>query len=546
MIKDVIRNRLIEALDRLSYLEEGFSPELEVPSSSDFGDYATNAALELGSKLQTNPREIAEDLLEEIDTGPFREVTIDGPGFINFFLGEDLLLSSLMEILEEGPRYGSTNQGSAQRVQVEFVSSNPTGPLTVGHGRQAVLGDILSSLLEKLGYEVTREYYFNDEGRQIDLLAKTLWARYKQALGQEAAVPEEGYQGEYLVELGQELSEELGREYTTWNKATAQKFREIGLREMIHRIKEDLRGVGVKFDNWFKESDLHKRGSVDEVLERLDEKNAIYEKNGAVWLKAKDERGSDDPVLIKSDGSPTYLLPDIAYHVDKLDRGFTKAIVLLGADHQQHVENMKAALSKLEFPSDFYEVHLNQFVSLSEEGEIQRMSTRKGQFVTLSDLVLDLGKDVVRYFMAARKPESHLEFDYELAKEESMDNPVYYLQYAHTRICGIFRNAERGPETFDFSQHQLEALGKEEEWQLIKLLDRFPEIVEKSAQDYSPHTLTAYAEDLAALYHQFYNKYRVLCSDERLMNARVGLSYAVQNVLRAVLDLLGVSAPERM
>ena len=317
---------------------------------------------------------------------------------------------------------------------------------------------------------------------------------------------------------------------------------------MMARIKDDLDLLGVEFDSWFRESKLHEEGEVEKVLSTLEESGGVYREDGALWLKAEEKGAPKDVVLLKSNGDPTYLLPDIAYHLDKLNRGYDRAIVLLGADHHRHMENMNAALSWLGFPEDFYQVLMNQFVSLSKEGEVKRMSTRAGEFVTLKSLVEELGKDVVRYFMVARKPESHLEFDYELAKKESMDNPVYYLQYAHTRIASIFEKSDYTNLNDDFSADNVDlTMIKEEEGvELIKKLDKFPEIIEIAAADYGPHHLVSYGEELASTFHQFYNKYRVLTDDEVLSRARLGLCKGVQLVLRELLRLLGVSAPEKM
>jgi arginyl-tRNA synthetase len=548
MIKKEIRRVLAKRLRELGFGIDGEEVPVDTPSNPEFGDYASSIALELGSKNEEVPRELAEKIATGIDFDGFRDVSVAGPGFINFELSSLLFSKTLTRIIsEEGP-LTELPDSSDKSIQVEFVSSNPTGPLTVGHCRQAVLGDILASLYERLGYSVDKEYYFNDEGRQMDLLARTLWVRYRQALGKEAEIPEDGYKGDYLVDIAEEIAGEQGDSYPEWDESAREFFKNRALDEMVDRIKEDLSLLGVEFDNWFRESSLHEGGEVEKVLEILSDRDGTYRENGALWLKAEEEGGPQDVVLKKSDGDPTYLLPDIAYHLDKFDRGYDEALVLLGADHQRHVENMKAALSKLGLPDDFYQVLVNQFVSLSSEGEVRKMSTREGEFVTLRSLVEDLGKDVVRYFMAERKPESHLEFDYELAKEESMDNPVYYLQYAYTRIASIFREAEdEGLNTNDLSKGlDPGVLVESEENELIKILDRFPEIVELAAEDYGPHHLVGYGEDLASVFHQFYNKHRVLVDDEGLSRARLGLCRAVQLVMQELLDIIGVSAPEEM
>ncbi|MFW6190029.1 MAG: arginine--tRNA ligase [Candidatus Bipolaricaulota bacterium] len=548
MIKKEIRRVLSERLGELGFELEGEEISVDEPSNPEFGDYASSIALELGSEKEESPRQLAEQIAEGLEKDGFSDVSVDGPGFINFELSSDLYGRSLTRLLEESNPLSGYSKSRSENIQIEFVSSNPTGPLTVGHCRQAVLGDVLASLYEKLGYDVETEYYFNDEGRQIDILARTLWARYKQALGDPVEIPEEGYKGEYLIDLGEKLAAEQGEEYDEWDEKTASFFKDESLNEMIGRIKDDLASLGVEFDGWFRESRLHEEGEVEKVLDLLSEKDATYREEGALWLKAEEKGAPKDVVLVKSDGEPTYLLPDIAYHLDKFERGYDRALVLLGADHQRHVENMKAALSWLDLPDDFYQVLINQFVSLSSEGEVRKMSTREGEFVTLRSLVKDLGRDVVRYFMVERKPESHLEFDYDLAKDESMDNPVYYLQYAHTRIASIFRKADGAGIEGELKPAEIDPglLSEVEEKELIKELDEFPDIVEFSAEDYGPHHLARYGENLAAAFHQFYNKHRVLVDEEELSRARLGLCRGIQVVLRELLDVLGVSAPEEM
>lgn len=547
MFKKQIRSILLQALEDLEYHETRYnSITVEEPGNPEYGDYSTNIALEIGSSAQKNPRQIAEKIARTVDKSPFKKVSVAGPGFINFVLSPTFLRSSLKELLEEGATLESISKPREERIQIEFVSSNPTGPLTVGHCRQAVLGDVLAALYRNLGYDVFTEYYFNDEGRQMKVMAKTLWARYMQQLGHDVPTPEEGYKGDYLIDIAEGIADELGEKYTDWNDETENIFKEIGLNEMVAHIKRDLESLGVEFDNWFSESKLHQEGKVEEALDLLEQRGGTYREDGALWLKAEEEGAPRDVVLVKSDGEPTYLLPDIAYHQDKFDRGFDRAIVLLGADHQRHVENMNAGLSKLGLPDDFYQVLINQFVSLSKDGEVRRMSTREGEFVTMKDLIDDLGSDVVRYFMIARKPESHLEFDYDLARERSMDNPVYYLQYAYTRIVSIFRKSGIDPEDIFSTEIDLSRLEKSDELELVKILDKFPETVENAARSYGPHHLASYGEELASAFHTYYNKYKVLTSDGEMSKARLGLCRGVQITLESLLEILGVSAPEKM
>lgn len=546
MIKEKILNRLSKAIQQSGYDLPQTDIEIDTPPDTSLGDYASGIALKLGSRHEENPRKIAQQIVAAIDDKPFKDINIAGPGFINFRLHDGFLTENLAQILRNGFEFEKAKTGPRKKIQVEFVSSNPTGPLTVGHGRQAVLGDVLASSLEALGHSVEREYYFNDEGNQISILARTLWVRYKQALGEEISIPERGYQGDYLVDLGNRLAEEMGNSYSGWNENTKKFFKQRSLEEMISRIKDDLESLNVKFDNWFRESSLHKQNEVSRALKKLREAHAVYTKDGATWLKAQQSGAPKDAVLVKSDDEPTYLLPDIAYHLNKYHRGFDKAIVLLGADHHRHVDNMKAALAQLGLPSDFYQAYLNQFVSLKKEGQTKRMSTRKGEYITLNSLVQDLGKDVVRYFMLARKPQSHLEFDYDLAKERSMDNPVYYVQYAYTRIFSIFEKANCDPQQMLVELKPLRLLKTSEERELIKKIDEFPRIVISAGEEFSPHYLCKYAEDLAASFHQFYNKFRVLSDNQDLTTGRLLLCRATQIILRDLLDLMGVSAPTRM
>ncbi|MFW6048652.1 MAG: arginine--tRNA ligase [Candidatus Bipolaricaulota bacterium] len=546
MFKKEIKRLLFQTLEELDYEIDRDLLRVEEPGNPEHGDFSTNVALELGSDGQGVPRKIAEEIAASVDGEPFDRVAVAGPGFINFEISGSFLRSSLLQLLQEGDPLAGVREPREERIQIEFVSSNPTGPLTVGHCRQAVLGDVLAALYRGLGYDVSTEYYFNDEGGQMKVMAHTLWTRYMQQLGHDVETPEQGYRGDYLIDIAAAVVDEFGEEYTEWNDETEGLFKEIGLTEMVQRIKSDLESLGVKFDNWFSESQLHREKEVEKTLARLRGNDATYEEDGAVWLKAEEEGAPQDVVLVKSDGDPTYLLPDLAYHMDKYGRGFDRALVLLGADHQRHVENMNAGLSKLGLPDDFYQVLINQFVSLSKDGEVRRMSTRKGEFITMKDLIDDLGPDVVRYFMVARKPESHLEFDYDLAKKRSMDNPVYYIQYAYTRIVSIFRKAGLSPDELNLGELKLDKLGKPEELELIKLTDAYPETVEVAAWDYGPHHLASYGEELASTFHTYYNKYRVLTDDGELSDARLGLCKGVQIVLRSLLEILGVSAPQKM
>ena len=515
----------------------------------EFGDLSTRVAFPLAKKLGCPPQEIASELAAALQRHPdFSQVEAVG-GFLNLRFTPAALHEVLREILRQGEDYGRQDLGQGRPLQVEFVSSNPTGPLTVGHGRQAALGDVLATLFQVLGWRVTREYYLNDEGRQIDLLAQSLWARYRQALGEEVPIPEGGYQGDYLIPIGEELAASWGDRYPAFDEAAREAFRREAVGRMMRLIQEDLEAFGVRFDVWTREGDLHRRGLVRETLEELRKRGVVYEKEGAVWLRSTDYGLARDPVLIRSDGTPTYLMVDIAYHVDKFRRGFVKVIDVQGADHAEEQQQVKLALRLLGIPDGFLEYCVHQFVTLKGREGVERMSTRAGRFIRLGDLIRELGRDVVRYFMVRRKPESHLTFDYELARKTSMENPVYYVQYAHTRIASIFREAERGggPVTRHASrvtEIDLSPLTDPDELSLIKELDRFPEVIVQASQ-FAPHLLCEYLEGLAGLFHPYYTRVRILGQGEATP-ARLALLFGVRLVLRRGLAILGVSAPEEM
>ncbi len=509
----------------------------------EFGDFSTNLALVGGKSAGIAPRELAKRIVEHIPDGPFSKIEIAGPGFINLFLKPEFIQAALSEILKAGENFGRADTGQGASLQVEFVSSNPTGPLTVGHGRQAVLGDVLASLHTAIGYEVTREYYFNDEGRQIDLLAKSLWVRYRELFGEQHEIPEGGYHGDYLIEIAREIKNEFGDQFPQFDSQAREFFKTAAVSRIKESIREDLTRLGVQFDVWFSEGDLHRSGEVNATLDALRARGGTYEKDGAVWLKAEEHGGAKDSVLIRSDGRPTYLMVDIAYHMNKFRRGFAKVIDVQGSDHQVEQTCVKAALRILGLPEDFLSYAVHQFVSIREKGEKARMSTRAGRFVPLRELIDTVGRDVVRYFMAARKPQSHLEFDIDLARAQSLDNPAYYIQYAHTRIASIFRKAGT---TLEWSEVDLSPLTAPTELGLIKLLDRFPEVIEQGAREFAPHMLTDYTLEVARTFHAYYDAYRVLGEEEKVTRARLALLAATKTVIGRSLRLLGMSAPEVM
>jgi arginyl-tRNA synthetase len=525
--------------------------EIRLNDRPEFGDYTSNVAMLAASDLKRAPRDIGEALLQAVRsqmaadaTHPVARAELAGPGFLNFFLKPSAIQHALHRICTRGGDFGQSDIGSGRSLQVEFVSSNPTGPLTVGHGRQAVLGDVLARLYERIGYDVQREYYFNDEGQQIDLLAESLWVRYQELYGERYEIPENGYQGEYLIPVAEELEKDLAHSFPQFDNEVRGIFRRAAVDRMTKIIKHDLHELGVSFDSWFSEATLHKAGKIEETLQLLRDRDGVYEEDGAVWLRSEEHGGAKDSVLIRSDGRPTYLMVDIAYHINKHERGFDHVLDVQGADHHAEQTCVKAALRLLGYPDEWLSYAIHQFVSLKEGGEIQKMSTRAGRFVTLSDLTAELGKDIVRYFMISRKPEAHLDFDLDLARAESADNPATYIQYAYTRIRSIFRKA--GLEAFDATSADIERLSEAEELDLIKALVEFPDVIVHGALDFAPHALAEYGLNLSRAFHAYYDRHRVLVDDTELQSARLALLTAIGTTLRTCLDILGMDAPEEM
>ncbi|MBC7221558.1 arginine--tRNA ligase [Candidatus Bipolaricaulota bacterium] len=543
-LEALVQGSISAVLDRL-----GLSPPeipVERPPRPEFGDLTSRVAFLLAQEARRPPQTIAQDLARELSSHPAFSQVQAVQGFLNFFLRPEVQHSILREILRDGLAYGKGEEGRGKKLQVEFVSSNPTGPLTIGHGRQAALGDVLANLFSELGWQVTREYYLNDEGRQIELLAQSLWARYRQALGDPQPIPEGGYHGDYLIPIGQELAEKFGNAYPEWNAEAKAVFRAEVVPRMLRLIEEDLEAIGVRFDVWTREGEIIRKGLVDEVLRLLRERKAVYEKDGAIWLSAKVHGLGRDPVLIRSDGTPTYLMVDIAYHLDKFRRGFDWVVDVQGADHIEEQQQVKLALRLLGFPEGFLSYCLHQFVTLKGVEGIEKMSTRAGRFLRLKDLVDEVGRDATRYFMVMRKPESHLVFDFELAKKQSLENPVYYVQYAHTRIASVFREAQaRGELPEDFLSVDLSPLKEPEELRMIAELDRFPDVVRLAAREFAPHLLCEYLENLAGIFHPYYARVRIL-GQGPATPARLALLAGVKLVLFRGLSILGVNAPEEM
>lgn len=520
---------------------------IETPKDEKNGDFSTNLAMQLTRILRQNPRKIAEAIVGGIDLpGLVERVEIAGPGFINFYLVPGWLNRVLPAIQEEDADYGKSNAGGGERVQVEFVSANPTGLLHMGNARGGALGDTLAAVLNEAGYVCDKEYYINDAGNQVENLGKSVEARYFELLGRDDyQIPEDGYHGKDIIATAQRLLDEKGESLVDLPEAERRELmKNYALKEKVAGIRGSLENFGVVFDNWFSEQSLHDAGSVHEVVDILREKGVVYEKDGAQWLRATDWGEEKDEVLVRSNGTPTYFAADIAYHRDKLERGYKRLINIWGADHHGHVARLKGAMTALGYPGDDITVILMQLVRLYRGGEIVKMSKRSGKYVTLDELIEEVGKEAARFFFIMRSPDSALDFDLDLAKAESSDNPVYYVQYAHARICSILSVA--GVDTPKACDVDLSLLTEENERVLIRKLAEWPQEVADAARELAPYHLAYYAKELANAFHSFYNSCKVLTDDAALRDARLALVDCTRITLRNVLTLLGLSAPERM
>ena len=522
---------------------------VEVPKDKSHGDFATNAAMLLTKQAKMKPRDIAQAIVDSLnkESKLIEKVEIAGPGFINFYLSQNWLYDILPVVEAQDTAYGSVDIGKGEKVQVEFVSANPTGLLHMGNARGGALGDSLANLLTMAGYDVTKEFYINDAGNQIVNLGLSLEARYRQLLGETGCeIPENGYHGQDIIDTAQRIVDAVGDSYLQLPEAERQeKMIATALDEKIAAIKSGLAAFGVEYDVWFSETTLHESGAVKEVVDLLTEKGMTYEKDGAIWLKTTDFGEEKDEVLIRSNGIPTYFAADIAYHKNKFDRGFKRVINIWGADHHGHVARMKRSMDAIGYNGDDLTVLLMQLVRLYQNGEVVRMSKRTGQYVTLQELIEDVGKDAARYFFIMRNPDSHLDFDLDLAKEQSSDNPVYYVQYAHARINSILKAT--GKAVPKAAECDLTLLKEESELELIRKIANLPTEIAYAAEQLEPYRMARYATELATLFHSFYNSCRVINEDdEALTNARLVLVNAARITLRNVLTMLGVSAPERM
>ena len=562
-MKDYLRTQIRRVLDALGDVPDDFEIELEAPDRPEHGDLATNTALRLASVLGDNPRSIAETLAERlrerVDPARIKSVEVAGPGFVNFRFAQDYLFDGLADLLAQGDTFGQTDAGAGKRALVEYVSANPTGPLNVGHGRNAVLGDTIANLLAWTGYDVTREYYYNDAGRQMRVLAQSVRARYEALAGNVPTTtltldddttvevpetfPEDGYLGQYIVEIAQNLYDEHGDALCATDDLAP--FRAAAETAIFGDIEATLRALNIDMDGYANEQALHDEGRVDAVLDGLADAGYTYEEDGALWFKTTEFGTEDDTVLVKQTGEPTYRTPDIAYHAAKFERGFDLMVDVFGADHHAAYPDVLSALDVLGYDTDRVDVILYQFVTLVRGDEPVKMSTRRANYVTLDDLIEQVGADVTRFFFLMRSPDTHLNFDLELAEEESEKNPVFYLQYAHARICSVLDKAEE----VDFSHDEdadLTLLTHEDEIALIKELLRFPRELQNAADARAPHFVPNYLRDVATAFSQFYDNCRIIGEEQELASARMRLALAAKTVLKNGLTVLGISAPRQM
>jgi arginyl-tRNA synthetase len=546
MEKD-IRALIAQAVKRLG--AEEVVVELEIPKEEHFGDIATPVAMGLAKTLKKPPRKIAEEIVSLLGKSEvFERIDIAGPGFINLTFSKTYLYSGLTNILSKEKTFLRKTPGKGKSIQIEFVSANPTGPLHLGHGRGAAVGAALSNLLEAAGYSVEREYYINDAGRQVKVLGHSVFAKYQQLLGIEYPFPEDGYRGHYVEEIARKMMDRYGKKFSeTGFQEVSGIFVDFSYQEMLAEIEKDLGDFGIVFDTWQSERDLYAKNDVENAIDDLRRRRHLYEEEGALWFRATKFGDDKDRVIVKSDGEYTYFASDIAYHRKKIEKKFSEIIDIWGADHHGYIARLKAVIQALGYPPDHLRVLLVQMVTLLRAGKPVQMSKRAGEFVTLREVMDEVGADTTKFIFLTRRPDSHLEFDLETAKAQSAENPVFYVQYANARINSIFAKAkEKGtalgePGGIDFSR-----LVENEELRIIKKLLTYPVVFEGAVLSHEPHRITFYLQELAGLFHPYYNKYRVITDEAELSRARLALCEAVRIVLRDGLEILGLTAPEKM
>lgn len=550
-IKSVLSDAIIKTAQNAiaaGVVKDGALPEVQltVPPKKEFGDFASNFAMQSARALRCNPRVLAQYIVENLDCPYVKKAEIAGPGFINFYLNPDWVYDMLARIVEAGENYGNLPKASDEKIQLEYVSANPTGPLHVGHGRGAAVGSALGNLLKAAGYDVEQEYYINDAGNQMNNLARSVNARYLELLGKEIEFPEDGYHGHDIIDTAQRIINKYGDRFLLMGEEERlEEFKTIAYQEKLAALKEDLERFNVRFDVWFSEKTLHEANKIKEACDTLLEKGYMYEQDGALWLKSTAFGDDKDRVVIRDNGVPTYFAADIAYHANKFGRGFDRVINLWGADHHGYIARMKAAMQCMGYQPEQLEILILQMVRLLRDGQEVKMSKRTGQSVTLNELIDEVGTDAARFFFVMRSIDSQLDFDLDLAKKKSNDNPVFYVQYAHARICSIMRQvAEAGIEVQGKGDYKL--LTEPVEVDLIKKLGEYPEMLATAAKERAVQQVAHYVYDLAGLFHSAYNQCRILGVNEELQQARLAMVMAVGHVVRHALSILGVSAPEKM
>lgn len=552
VIKEVVSKAVSKAHENGSLPSDQIPEmEIEVPRHANHGDFSSNVAMVSARYQKMAPRQIAQAIVDAVDSADIiKKVEIAGPGFINFFLSKTAWHPVVDQVLEEDQTFGASAIGNRQKVQVEFVSANPTGPLHVGHGRGAAVGDAVAKILSFAGFDVQKEYYINDSGRQIRTLGLSVWLRLLEQSGKSIEFPEDCYQGDYINVLADRVLEKEGQQILKQDEADAVMVcATYAARKILDGIKEDLEAFGVTFDQWFSEQSLYDTKQVQAAIDDFQSKGQIYEEDGALWFKTEDYGDEKNRVVVRNNGLTTYFASDIAYHKEKFERGFDRVIDVWGADHHGYIKRIQAAIQACGYHKDQFEVILVQLVNLLRGGKPFQMSTRAGEFVTLKDIVDEVGKDAARFMFLSRSYDSGLDFDLELAKQKNSENPVYYVQYVHARITGILLKAKELGLVFDIDfkmGKSLDRLTAEEEISLIKHLSSFQQNVEKSAQTLHPHVIFTYLMSLASAFHAYYNKHKVITEDQELTQARLSLVLSVKKVIRNGLALLGVSAPERM
>ena len=550
-IKTVLTDAIIKTAKNAiaaGVVKDGTLPEVQltVPPKKEFGDFASNFAMQSARALRCNPRVLAQYIVENLDCPYVKKAEIAGPGFINFYLNPDWVYDMLARIVEAGENYGNLPKASDEKIQLEYVSANPTGPLHVGHGRGAAVGSALANLLKAAGYDVEQEYYINDAGNQMNNLARSVNARYLELLGKEIEFPEDGYHGHDIIDTARRIINKYGDRFLQMEEAERlEEFKTIAYQEKLAALKEDLERFNVRFDVWFSEKTLHEANKIKEACDRLLEKGYMYEQDGALWLKSTAFGDDKDRVVIRDNGVPTYFAADIAYHANKFGRDFDRVINLWGADHHGYIARMKAAMQCMGYQPEQLEILILQMVRLLRDGQEVKMSKRTGQSVTLNELIDEVGTDAARFFFVMRSIDSQLDFDLDLAKKKSNDNPVFYVQYAHARICSIMRQvAEAGIKVQGKGDYKL--LTEPVEVDLIKKLGEYPEMLATAARERAVQQVAHYVYDLAGLFHSAYNQCRILGVNEDLQQARLAMVMAVGHVVRHALSILGVSAPEKM